>query len=83
MSSKSANSKDAVELEVLRLAAMAIDVRARLSSHQIQRIPSLEIALNALDQVMREMGWADEASLQHQMGHEEASAARPPLPAKV
>jgi len=42
------------ELAILRLAAVAIDVRAILSPHEISEVPALEKALNALDDVFRE-----------------------------
>lgn len=42
------------ELAILRLAAVAIDVRAILSPHEISEMPALEKALNALDDVFRE-----------------------------
>jgi hypothetical protein len=42
------------ELAILRLAAVAIDVRAILSPHEISEVPALEKALTALDEVFRE-----------------------------
>lgn len=42
------------ELAILRLAAVAIDVRAILSPHEISEVPALEKALTALDDVFRE-----------------------------
>jgi hypothetical protein len=42
---------------VMRLAAMAIDVRRTLKPDQIRNIPSLEAALAALDAVTSELGW--------------------------
>jgi hypothetical protein len=62
MTTKKKSSSRAADLRVLRLAAMAFDVRAKLTRKEIRRIPSLELALNALDQVLKEMGWADNGS---------------------
>jgi hypothetical protein len=42
------------ELAILRLGALAIDVRAMLSPHEISEVPALERALTALDEVFRE-----------------------------
>jgi hypothetical protein len=42
------------ELALLRLAAIAIDVRGMLSPYEISRVPALKRALSALDDVFRE-----------------------------
>jgi hypothetical protein len=42
------------ELVLLRLAAIAIDVRGMLSPHEISSVPALKQALSALDDVFRE-----------------------------
>ena len=42
------------ELVLLRLAAIAIDVRGMLSPQEISQVPALQKALNALDDVFRE-----------------------------
>lgn len=43
-----------VELAMLRLAAMAIDLRGMLSPHEISDSPVLEKALSALDDLFQE-----------------------------
>jgi hypothetical protein len=53
-------TKQTADLSVLRLAAAGLDVRAKLKPKEIARIPSLKAALDALDKVIAEMGWADE-----------------------
>jgi hypothetical protein len=60
MINRRSTAKNAALLSVLRLAAMAIDVRRSLTSREIQNIPSLDAALTNLEQVMKEMGWADD-----------------------
>jgi hypothetical protein len=40
-----------LQLLILRLAAIAMDVRERLSPQEIQEVPNLERSLNALEQV--------------------------------
>lgn len=45
---------DSTELVLLRLAAIAIDVRGILSPHEISQVPALKRALSALDDVFRE-----------------------------
>jgi len=57
------------ELVLLRLAAIAIDVRGMLSPHEISQVPALKRALCALDEVFREC--YREASESH---HDEESS---------
>lgn len=47
-------ARPSTELVLLRLAAIAIDVRGMLSPHEISREPALQKALSALDDVFRE-----------------------------
>lgn len=42
------------ELVLLRLAAIAVDVRGMLSPYEISQVPALKRALAALDDVFRE-----------------------------
>lgn len=51
----------AIDMHIMRLAATAIDVRGRLDCSQFDRAPSLTRALDALEEVIREMGWDDES----------------------
>lgn len=46
--------RDSTEMVLLRLAAIAIDVRGMLSPHEISQVPALKRALCALDDVFRE-----------------------------
>jgi hypothetical protein len=43
------------ELAALRLAALGIDLRGALGPHDIQKAPSLAVALDALDSVFDEL----------------------------
>jgi len=46
-----------IDLCILRLAAMALDVRGQLQPHELRKVPSLESALSALEAVLDELGW--------------------------
>lgn len=47
------------ELSILRLAAQALDTREFLTKTDLERVPSLTKAFNALDSVLVELGWGD------------------------
>lgn len=46
-----------VDLSILHLAAMAIELRDRLTPEHVRKAPSLPVALDALERVFRELGW--------------------------
>ena len=60
------------DLAILQLAALAIDVRAKLTPHHLQRTPSLAVALAALDEVLEELGWSEPGMPAN--GHEPVAA---------
>ena len=47
------------QLAILRLAAVGMDVRKQIPKEHMRMAPSLAPALIALDEVLRELGWAD------------------------
>lgn len=53
------------DLLILKLAAMAIELRSKLSEEEIRETPSLGKALSALEAVMHEMGWSNVVSPDH------------------
>jgi hypothetical protein len=61
-------SHNLAELKILRLAAMAVDLRTTLTAKEIQRVPSLSVALGALERVLEEMGWADGSTASRSLG---------------
>lgn len=46
-----------VELNILRLAALAVDLRGQLTPRAATRTPSLVTVLDACDLLFEEMGW--------------------------
>lgn len=51
------SSAQYVELSMLRLAAIAIDLRGQLTPHERARAPSLGALLDACDALFEELGW--------------------------
>jgi hypothetical protein len=47
----------AAKLSILRLAALSVDIRRKLSRAEIEQVPSLRKSFKALDAVMEELGW--------------------------
>jgi hypothetical protein len=47
----------AAKLSILRLAALSVDIRRKLSKAEIEQVPSLRKSFKALDAVMEELGW--------------------------
>jgi hypothetical protein len=47
------------ELNILRLAAMALDLRGSLTPYVQKQAPSLVTALDAFELVFEEMGWGN------------------------
>lgn len=53
----SSASAEFLELQALRLAAVAVDLRGRLAPCEIARIPQLVKALDACDALFEDLGW--------------------------
>lgn len=59
MANRKGDPRLAAQLSILRLALTAIEVRRELPAAEIERVPSLRRAFDALDAVIEEMGWGD------------------------
>jgi hypothetical protein len=57
-------ASDLTELTILRLAAIAVDLRVQLTPERLAKAPSLITVLDACDRVFEELGWGDSASQQ-------------------
>jgi hypothetical protein len=62
--SKRVPASDLTELTILRLAAIAVDLRGQLTPERMARAPSLITVLDACDRVFDELGWGDSVSQQ-------------------
>jgi hypothetical protein len=62
--SKQVADSDLTELTILRLAAIAVDLRKQLTPEKLANAPSLVTVLDACDRVFDELGWGDNASPQ-------------------
>jgi hypothetical protein len=62
--SKQVPASDLTELTILRLAAIAVDLRGQLTPERLAKAPSLITVLDACDRVFDELGWGDGASQQ-------------------
>ena len=60
--SKQVPASDLTELTVLRLAAIAVDLRGQLTPERMAKAPSLITVLDACDRVFEELGWGDNVS---------------------
>jgi hypothetical protein len=56
------SSAQYVELSMLRLAAIAIDLRGQLTPHERAKAPSLKAVLDACDALFEELGWGRPAA---------------------
>jgi hypothetical protein len=60
--SKQVPASDLTELTILRLAAIAVDLRGQLTPERMAKAPSLITVLDACDRVFEELGWGDNVS---------------------
>jgi len=60
--SKQVPVSDDTELTILRLAAIAVDLRGQLTPERMAKAPSLITVLDACDRVFDELGWGDNVS---------------------
>jgi hypothetical protein len=60
--SKQVPASDLTELTILRLAAIAVDLRGQLTPERMAKAPSLITVLEACDRVFEELGWGDNVS---------------------
>jgi hypothetical protein len=51
------SSDEAVEMMLLRLAALAIDLRERLTPEEIAKFPSLWVVMEACNDLLTDLGW--------------------------
>jgi hypothetical protein len=57
-----------IQLLILRLAAVAVDLR-REAANEIEYIPSLRGALDACDALFEELGWGETSRTLSRTGH--------------
>ena len=57
-----------IQLLILRLAAVAIDLR-REASDEIEYIPALRSALDSCDALFEELGWGETSKTLYRAGH--------------
>jgi hypothetical protein len=62
--SKELPDSDLTELTILRLAAIAVDLRGQLTPERLAKAPSLISVLDACARVFEELGWGDSVSEQ-------------------